>query len=82
MENQFENNLHVLSSEFTVEREQVVKQHQRERQELADIMGAVEADEADKEQETRHVRAVRVDELESRLTCLRNVRRSTSKHVK
>ena len=56
LENSFEDDLAQLRAEFTVEREQVVKQHTKERSELLDIMATVESDEAEKEQETRHVR--------------------------
>lgn len=54
LENTFEDDLSQLRAEFTAEREQVVKQHTKERSELLDIMAAVESDEAEKEQETRH----------------------------
>uniref|UniRef100_A0A7S2RYX4 Dynein regulatory complex subunit 2 n=1 Tax=Mucochytrium quahogii TaxID=96639 RepID=A0A7S2RYX4_9STRA len=53
LENEFESELAEIASEFNVERDQIITQHQFEKKELLDIIAAVGAEEQDREAEAR-----------------------------
>ncbi|OQR86501.1 hypothetical protein ACHHYP_10492 [Achlya hypogyna] len=53
LENEFEKDLQILEREFSVEKEKITKQHLMERNELLNIMRAVEAQEKEREAEAK-----------------------------
>lgn len=53
LENEFEAEMTEIAAEFNAEREQIQMQHQLEKQELLDIVAAVDAKEAEREGEER-----------------------------
>ncbi|CAK4611362.1 unnamed protein product [Aphanomyces euteiches] len=53
LEEEFEKDLHALEREFTIEKEKINKQHAMEKNELLNIMRAVETQEREREAEAR-----------------------------
>lgn len=52
-EQEFEKELHTLEAEFKAEKEEIMKQHTKETQELRNIMAAVEVEEQEREAEAK-----------------------------
>ncbi|KDO24183.1 hypothetical protein SPRG_10611 [Saprolegnia parasitica CBS 223.65] len=53
LENEFEKDLQIIEREFSVEKEKITKQHHLEKNELLNIMRAVEAQEKEREAEAK-----------------------------